>query len=94
MKTSIPYDNIVGACWDADLDEDRAIRTGYSGRGMYGKECLAVVYDQPVDLIRFVVAMAERGWGDALTDSVAQDSMGLGAVIYWPNVTVVDGNDE
>ena len=67
----------------------------YSGRGMYGKECLGVNTDMS--------AMAVAGWlikalketvddesqwdelADILYDTVI-DSMGRGIIMYWPSI--------
>lgn len=46
----------------------------YSGRGMYGRYCVSINLDQnePVP--------------DKLPGGYSWDSMGLGRVLYWPNV--------
>ena len=49
----------------------------YSGRSMYGKECVAV----SGRISEYEVGQAVgKGFGKPLTDS-----MGLGIVVYWPN---------
>jgi len=51
----------------------------YSGRGMYGKECLAVTSD--CDEAEFIYDCGARGAPCPKTDS-----MGKGTVFYWPSI--------
>lgn len=44
----------------------------YSGRGMFGRECVAACVDHPGD------HELPRGW--------VQDQLGLGCIVYWPQV--------
>lgn len=63
--------------WQAAQDgENRRLHVDYSGRGMFGRTCWSVYCDDPNEVI------CEAGVKGALTDS-----MGKGAVVYWPNVT-------
>ena len=50
----------------------------YSGRGMYGKQCASIYCSDATECIE---AAAERGIKGA-----RQDNMGLGWVVYWPNI--------
>lgn len=50
----------------------------YSGRGMYGKECLGAVAHSAEDVY------AECG--RANIKSARTDSMGLSVVVYWPSI--------
>lgn len=67
----------------------------YSGRGMYGKECFALVVDEPFrDLIASLgVLVSQVSDGDELQDlfeslgQVERDSMGLGTVLYWRHIS-------
>lgn len=54
------------------------VRTNYSGRCMYGKQCFGVVARSAGDIIE---AAASRGIKRA-----SQDSMGLGAIVYWQHI--------
>lgn len=73
----------------------------YSGRGMYGKECLAITGDD-IDMFRFGLLLGSTTMNEAdvddlihEADNMKQDSMGLGTVYYWPRVPYVQGeNDE
>lgn len=64
----------------------------YSGRGMYGEECLGVVCDSPIYMCASVMARA-ASYGYHLDDLVAlfgksrEDSLGLSAIIYFPSIT-------
>jgi hypothetical protein len=77
----------------------------YSGRAMYGKECLSVSLDRG-DLGTFVAGVIESlhngSDGDQETDEerhtiaadsfrvMRQDSMGMGIVLYFPGVPCVN----
>lgn len=77
---------------DANWDYESTIRA-YSGRGMYGAECAAIVLDDSRDVFAFFVGLAiEAGEELALemARKVRQDSMGLGTVLYWPRLELVE----
>lgn len=63
----------------------------YSGRGMYGNECLGVTCDDPVVFTAKVMAVASA-YGYHLDDLLAlfskhrTDDMGLSTIIYFPSV--------
>lgn len=67
----------------------------YSGRGMCGKECLAITCDT-VDL--FTIGF-ELGKTESYSDGLHQppqpkmDSMGLGVVLYWPRIQYVTDDE-
>jgi hypothetical protein len=63
------------------LDQAGIKVRSYSGRGMYGKECLGAVAHSAKDVY------AECGRANIKTARV--DSMGLGVVVYWPSVAWV-----
>jgi len=73
-------------------DHFKVIR--YSGRGMYGKQCVGIVYDSPGELIRLGALITLHPldyWGVPrfeLRDlqRVSIDSMGLSTVAYWPHL--------
>lgn len=61
----------------------------YSGRGMYGRLCVAIVSDTPLDdLQRIAFRLGELyGQGEyapAMPSHVCMDGMGLSTVVYWP----------
>jgi len=70
------------------------LRTGYSGRCMYGKTCIGVV-GYLSDLIAFILEIQDSD-SDLARDELAQvssDSMGMSEIYYWPRlaVTVTEG---
>lgn len=71
----------------------------YSGRSMYGKECVAITSE---DSARMLIKVMQYLMGDAdsaaqrvadlLADhSVRTDSMGRGSVVYWPSLSLPEG---
>ena len=79
---------ISEALTEADLAES-AVYTNYSGRGMYGKECLGIVGSLG-ELLQFVLAMESLGQDTTWVQNVRQDSMGLDSIFYWPSIEVED----
>lgn len=68
----------------------------YSGRGMFGEECLAAVID---DLPRFMQDLVEMAMAldqkskDSVVDALGkyrQDQMGHGLVVYFPGILYSD----
>ena len=67
----------------------------YSGRGMYGRECLAIERD-------FLLADGARLMQHAITknmdidallkdmEGACSDSLGMGVITYWPHVPFVE----
>lgn len=77
--------------------EDIHVRS-YSGRFMYGKECLAVTVDRGFNDHQLIALAVSQPGVDvkAITDALQdtrQDSMGLGTVLYWPNVPYVENEE-
>jgi hypothetical protein len=59
--------------------EDLGARTrAYSGRAMYGKECLGAVVEYPHEFERKLSAKAKAG--------MRKDAMGMDAIFYWPGL--------
>ena len=99
----VEYSDIetVANCMLTEVD----IRPGYSGRGMYGDQCLGIVtniqgFAQFVQvLVQQVTENELDGRGDTLAefrdciDRVSFDSMGLSMIFYWPEVQVKGSND-
>lgn len=85
--TTIDYDALESAAYEAGLGED-AIRTGYSGRAMYGKTCLGIVHDSVGELLRFILALDHAGLELDWIGDARQDSMGRAIITYFPGVTV------
>lgn len=67
----------------------------YSGRGMYGRQCLGIdigrmnSHEFVANLVRMMVEEGTEETDralDALQSKIETDSMGLGKIIYFPNV--------
>lgn len=68
-----------------DAIEDAGFEArSYSGRGMYGKECVGVDLDATSDLWGLAQEMARSG---IICDQPRTDSMGLGIIAYWPRLS-------
>ena len=75
-----------------DWDQNFETRRDYSGRGMYGKECIGFVTDQPMMLAMALTAIlidlrsqdieGVPEWSDL---TVRTDNMGMSSIIYFPN---------
>lgn len=85
-----------------DPDDTGTVRRTYSGRYMYGAECLGIVGRGPNVYTRFVMALqmhvVENRVDDLkelaeIVDRVRWDDMGTGMIHYWPEIQVVgDGS--
>ncbi len=76
----------VEALHNAADTVDGEIVTGYSGRGMFGDECVGVVLQDEGDLFTFA-----RQLDDELAELLGNprwDSMGLREIAYWPRWSV------
>lgn len=86
--------------------QDEQVRCDYSGRGMYGKTCFALVGGYAT-LTTFVAEVARRqglfdATGDdsvnpdlfdaldAIVNGLAVDQLGHDLIFYWPRLVVVD----
>ncbi len=89
--TTISYEVLETAAYEADLDPDHAIYATYSGRAMYGDQCFGLVHDGQGELLKFVIALSreDEDAGDWLSGA-RSDSMGLSQITYWPGVQVTD----
>lgn len=71
---------------------DYATIRSYSGRFMYGSQCIAFALDgiEPVQFIaEFICALAQEDvqfTQDLVDQSIQWDNLGLGAVVYFPRV--------
>lgn len=86
MSTNLNRDVIIGALYDAGLDEDN-LYEGYSGRGMYGRCCFGITDDNTRGPVKFLIALARNlraELADSLADAWTQDNLGLGVVVYFP----------
>lgn len=93
MKVSIPngmYQELAG---DFDLDGEDCVRPDYSGRGMYGRTCVAYDGDEKMRFayrLALLVAELEEEPIENVMERMdpASDSMGLGTIWYWSWITV------
>jgi hypothetical protein len=84
-----------------DGNEDTGFRNNYSGRGMYGRECVGITGSQSdcqaiiAEVIKQAHARADDDElvFDDVVDAVLdyrQDSMGFDVIIYWPHISPVE----
>ena len=95
-KVTVSEDIITTLC---DFHDEDDIREDYSGRGMYGRTCLAYTgEDMILFTFRLAAELAKEGEDDADLFTVEEllimigdptvDQMGRGLIYYWPNVQV------
>lgn len=103
---SLTTDDLYAISDLLNLDGESSIRREYGGRGMYGRACVGIVVE-PSEVIAVGAALVAAlvrnvdpdDLDDALEDAVelakraCVDSMGLGAIVYFPGVTVADSTE-
>lgn len=61
----------------------------YSGRGMYGKECYAIAFEDHKEVAKFFYYLgmedAEDEGLEPLVDNSRTDSLGRGIILYFPS---------
>lgn len=80
----------------ADLPSSAATAT-YSGRFMYGEECVGFDIDNISQMSDLTLALAEVYGTDkarAIMDKARTDSMGLGMIVYFPGVEAEGWTDD
>jgi hypothetical protein len=65
----------------------------YSGRGMYGKNCLGVVVDAKIEMFHLAYEAGQQQVQFYL-EKMEWDSMGLSTIFYWPGVPFVEEEDD
>lgn len=87
---------------EAFEDAGHEVRS-YSGRAMYGKECLGVTCSNPIRAVLETVAYLVENQGDseevteaidALARDPRTDSMGMAAIVYFPNIAWEEEDEE
>lgn len=85
-------------------DDDTRFRADYSGRGMYGRQCVGIVGDSTClqQVIAQVIKDAHRQSDDldldfddvvdALLD-YSEDSMGRDRIFYWPSIQMAEASN-
>lgn len=87
------------------LDNADVETRSYSGRAMYGRECLGVDVSDFADfLTTYTEALRHQApssnndeWWDAIDEglrSARTDSMGMGIIVYFPGVKYTDEDDD
>lgn len=78
--------------WAFETAADAAgieVTEDYSGRGMYGEQCIGVVFDSSGELAEFYIELADimTDTQDAkdLASNERQDSMGMSGIAYFPS---------
>jgi len=74
-------------------DIDDAELRSYSGRNMYGKQCLGIDMESMTDAFRFALSVDTSDLIWALSRPVF-DNMGRGIIVYFPNVEAPEGIDD
>lgn len=79
------------AAYEADLDFNEITYFDYSGRGMYGKECVGFTCSTP-ELVKLFTHLAvacedDSNWVFDLLETVRIDQLGRGLIHYFPDYT-------
>src|SRR5688500_15709997 len=90
-------DELMSEIYDQASDIMVSTRFDYSGRGMYGSECVGFVTDKPVKLAMTIAVILSR-WEIEYDDEdkhydfplwfelkSSTDSMGFDSILYFPN---------
>lgn len=85
--TDTQFDAIESAAFDAEAE----LRS-YSGRAMFGQQCLALQIDSIRNLTAFFISLAvdDQDLAAKLSRDLRTDSLGLGEIAYWPSIGVPD----
>jgi hypothetical protein len=100
MKLTLTRDQLDNVMYKTeDFDPDVEFHPHYSGRGMFGKQCIGVTADSPATPAAFLYFLAEELGHDYLEllqglGFGARDSMGLSTIYYWSHVMVEDDEEE
>jgi hypothetical protein len=77
----------------AKADTEFKVRS-YSGRGMYGANCIGIDMDDIGGVMRLAAALIDAGMDvedvHVLGTLMKTDSMGRGIVVYWPRLKLSD----
>ena len=84
-------DALVEAVYEISSGEDHVM--SYSGRFMYGRICVAIETDDAVSCgMRLVHHLMESGCEslalDLIENTPRTDSLGMGTVLYWPDLGI------
>lgn len=88
MHTQVARSDILEAMEIAGMADDQ-LHERYSGRNMYGGDCLGITYDSLGDVLCFVVELSRIiGVEIDAFYGIATDSMGRSSIAYWPSVSL------
>lgn len=85
-------ENIRALIKDYCATENLNYRENYSGRGMYGRSCVAIDCDNPLETLAgifvYLVDSDDLGGHDVMMalGEPKLDSMGMGSVLYFPKL--------
>ena len=80
--------------WDAEAIADNADATlypDYSGRSMYGSQCVGFSVrggNAESRVTRAIVRSLDDAFADEMLSALRTDSLGLGVVVYFPGITL------
>jgi hypothetical protein len=79
----------------AGMFADEVVRWGYSGRGMYGDECVGIVCDDE-DFYRLIGEVARATEDDDWdwVTKVRTDGMGKNTIFYWERLRLPEDDEE
>lgn len=81
------YNQQMGAFALIAALQDAGLRPrSYSGRGMFGKECVGVSADSAFDVFNALKTACARGTIDAHIEEPEQDQLGKRSIFYWPKL--------
>lgn len=86
---------LTDAAYDFCNGYDYGFRGDYSGRGMFGRQCLGIVCEDPLDCIEeFHCYLLDNNLVDKSfrLPSKRTDNMGYKMIVYFPSITTEDLN--
>lgn len=89
---AITAEKLVAIATTADIPLE-SVRIDYSGRFMYGAECIGFDLDNASDTMRLgaaLFAVLDNEDAVGMMNDTRQDSMGLGIIVYFPDWTCAD----
>lgn len=89
--TTNQIDTITDAAYEADVE----LRS-YSGRAMFGSQCVGVSADSESGAALFLVLVSksDSDLAESLAKNLRTDSLGSGIIAYFPSFASVTDEDE
>lgn len=86
---TIEAQHIIDALAKQGSDTEFKVRD-YSGRGMYGRNCIGIDVDTTGDVMKIAALLIDGGFSTdeiiELGEGMTTDSMGRGMIVYWPGI--------